>query len=354
MKNGYNDIEQLVEAYLAGHLSEKQVEAFEKEVQNNSKLSDELNIQQSIKGLMIENELLNLRDEFNDRIQQNNKKQKLKKIGLIATGLIILGSIAFYKANTKEEAPQILPRSIERTTVKELISKPEPQEVEHMNTSSALAKSEKPIIKLDKDVITVEKTPNVTLEQSEVAESIEAEIEVIKPNIEESKEVLETEAINCSELKPNVRFTVKPSSEFGDGEINMISKNLLINNFELEGESSESGHFTRLSADTYTISYEYNSCEYQIEGIEVPESICELNQSILYEDGSEFYIHDQETGGEIVVTNRFNQRIYEHIFHEDESPIWDATVSNERIESGVYRIQYTNKSETCIISLTIP
>ena len=36
MINGYNDIEQLVEAYLAGHLSEEQVEAFEKEIQNNN------------------------------------------------------------------------------------------------------------------------------------------------------------------------------------------------------------------------------------------------------------------------------------------------------------------------------
>lgn len=354
MKNGYNDIEQLVEAYLAGHLSEKQVEAFEKEVQNNSELSDELNIQQSIKGLIIENELLNLRDEFNDRIQQNNKRQKLKKIGLIATGLIILGSIAFYNSNTEVEAPQIQRRSNERTTVKELISETEPQEVGQVNTSSTLAKSDKPFVKVEMDVITYENTPNITIEQSEVAEPIEAKIEVIKPNKEESKTVLETEAINCSELRPDLSFTVKPSSKFGDGEINMVSKNLLINNYELEGESSESGHFTNLSADTYTISYEYNSCDYKIEGIEVPQSICELNQSILYEDGSEFYIHDQETGGEMVVTNRFNQRIYEHIFQEDESPIWDATVSNERIESGVYRIQYTNKSETCIISLTIP
>ncbi len=354
MKNGYNDIEQLVEAYLAGHLSEKQVEAFEKEVQNNSELSDKLNIQQSIKGLMIENELLNLRNEFNDRIQKNNYRQKLKKVGLIATGLIISGSFAFYKANTKAVSPKIQPRSTKQNNLKEQILETKPQKLEQVNTPSTFSQIEEPVVKEEKDVITVKNSTSLNLEQSEVVKSIEAEIEVIKHNKEESKEVLETKAINCSKLKPNVSFTVKPSSEFGDGEINMVSKNLLINNYELEGESSESGHFTSLSADTYTISYEYNSCEYKIEGIEVPESICELNQSILYADGSEFYIHDQETGGEIVVTNRFNQRIYEHIFHEDESPIWDATVSNERIESGVYRIQYTNKSETCIISLTIP
>ena len=60
----------------------------------------------------------------------------------------------------------------------------------------------------------------------------------------------------------------------------MKSKKPIINNYSLEDESSEKGHFTNLSADTYTISYEYNSCEYKIEGIEVPESICELNKSM--------------------------------------------------------------------------
>ena len=355
--NNETNISQLVEHYFDGKLSAQEMQALEVSMQTNSALAEEFELEKTLRGAVVDANLLDWKQAIALETTKQNQIQKLKK-SLVLLAVVLAGIATWYLLDNKAEI--VSPVQTQELENETLVAKKETA-TSTSNAQTTEAKTpevftnEKKVVESEE----IEKEPNkVVIVDSIENEPVSANNNISSPSTAQTTNEAQAspEVVSpCEGVSVSANILSEPSCE------NEATGSFVIGNskggtkpyqFKLgSGDWESRSTFTDLEAGTYTISVkDKNHCKSSFTKI-IESKSCyspELGFNPDYETWE--YKSSWNDEVKVLLYDKAGRLIYETNTFDDFT--WDGYNSKgEKVNTGIYR--YLISNETVKIAGTV-
>lgn len=352
MKEEQN-IAQLVDRYLYRELTSLEVKAFEERLLSDQELKEELELEQTIRGVVVDDGLLAWKSAIQIETNTQRKKKRFKKLILFSVAVLsLLVSVWWSLEEPKKEAEE-----------KEI-------------PSLGLVKEE--VLAIEKEKDTVESIQQVAKVNNEVGiNGIQEEISLKEETIEESEVVEEAdievplvEAVN-QEVKPDSvivdpcigvaidgEIKTKPSCE---GEYNGVISIANVKGgdagyvycLEKDKKWSNNKVFTDLAYGEYTVVVkDANDCESILKKDVLVDEIYCYKPEAGFNPDFETWDYQIEGGKKVTIYNKLGKVVYEA--EVNDTFVWDGRdLKGQKVSLGLYKYIVETESGKKIGTVTV-
>lgn len=358
--NSHKDIEDKIDQYLKGKLSDSELQDFEKDLMLDQELDSEVQDAKMIQQLVLKNRLLEVKDmAIQAEKGLNSVSNNLIRIlaaGAFLTGLIIT-TIMYFKnpddtsikesqpeERTEQVKPAIHLKSSDSTSP--ISSETKGLETEKVIQGNTGKNSSAHILRTESQHIetlgitqvlaadSLSNKPNTVIDSTDTKEIIKSDISAKKPVLAEPK------TISCEEVKieATINTTSTCSTErngqilvegIGGGNAPYSQKILTENgNQVFSTRGLEAGNYLVLITDV-------NGCQKDFP-TKIESRSCPINASFNPGYGEVWEIPVSEKGGKLKVYSRAGTPLFEKSLSANTKETWNGRNKYDRIEAGYY------------------
>lgn len=362
------DYTELIEQYLDGELSEKELASFEQELSVNTELQQELEFYELAYTGVVQHKFSEVEatlQEVKQEFVSGKKRQKMKNYLAVSALVVLSGAGLFYALQespsekeptttqedlvvdtlAKENANNEIEFPSEKKEAELKQNKPtEPNAVSPEKSTSGKKKVVPTPLERTKDTLVQAKE-----KKNEIAVDSSVVIKELKPVIkqEKSAEIKQETAkestndpLPCDKISITSSVTTKESCKGSEEGIVTISKTTggtAPYKYELSnGKKTSSSVFTNLGAGKYTIYVtDHNNCEETLEVV-VKEKLCKLNLYYDPSSGQPLVLPEYENAGYLSIFDKQGALKFSDQLEPNRAYEWFGSSNSGTLAPGYY------------------
>ena len=184
--NKDQEISQLIELYLNGELSGKQLADFETQIENDASLAQEIELEQLLRGAVIDAGLMDWKQSLNQEAKSLKQAKRVRNTAIVS-GLLILAGIGYwFMSSTDPKEKEI--------------------SVQEKNNKVEVVEQVEGVYTIDSVIVKKQLPVNV----HEALPTVQAQVKDVISKVESPKKVEDTEVVKIENTKPKIKETIAP------------------------------------------------------------------------------------------------------------------------------------------------